>query len=104
MLSHRRQSQPQSEASAAISGAQSLDSVPDSVVVSHGLNALKFPSGIDGKDSSPVFVDDEGSEISFESKKEHTEARMLIVKKFSHSRPDTSVMSSRGILGTYPGI
>lgn len=103
MLSHRRQSQPQSEA-ASISGAQFLDSAPDPAVVSHGLNALKFPPGVDGDDSSPVFVDDEASEISFESAKEHTEIRMLMVKKISHSRPDTSVMSSRGILGTYPGI
>lgn len=74
VLSHRRQSQPQSEAAASVSGVQLLDSAPDPAIVSHGLNALKFPPGIEGNDSSPVFVDDEASEMTFESTKEHTEA------------------------------
>ena len=104
MLSHRRQSQAQSEAAISISGAPSFDSAPDPAVISRSLNALNIPPGIDGKDSSHVFVDDEASEISFESAKEHTEARMLMVKNFSYTRPDTSVMSSRAILGAHRGI
>ena len=102
MLSHRRQSQPQSEAGASISGASFHDPAPDSAVASHGLNGLKFPEGIDGTDSGAVFVEDEASEMSFGPTKEHTEARMSMVQKFSHSRTDTSVRNSRGILGTYP--
>ncbi|KAI9443520.1 AMP deaminase [Lactarius indigo] len=68
VLSHRRQSQPQSEAGASISGA------PDSEAVLHSLAGLKFPPGIDGTDSGAVFVDDEASEKSFEPTKEHPEA------------------------------
>ncbi len=85
MLSHRRQSQPQSEAATSISG------VPDPAAALHGLSGLKSTPGIDGIDSSAVFVDDEVSEKSFEPTKEHPEARMLTVQTFSHSCPNTSV-------------
>ncbi|KAI9465078.1 AMP deaminase [Lactarius psammicola] len=68
VLSHRRQSQSQLEVSTSISGA------PDPTAALHGLTGSKSPLGIDGADSSAVFVDDEVSEKSFEPTKEHPEA------------------------------
>ena len=101
MLSHRRQSQAQSEAAASISGASFHDPTPDPTAAAS--RGFKCTPGIDGTDSSAVFFDDEASEMPSSPTKERTEARMLMVRKFSLSRPDTSVRNSRGSLGTYPG-
>ena len=77
MLSHRRESQAQSD----ISSAPFLDPATSPAVL-HGLTGLNPSPGIDSIDSSAVFVDDEASEMSFEPTREHPEACMLTVQKF----------------------
>ena len=88
MLSHRRQSQPQLEAVASISGTPFLDPTPEPASL-HGMTSLNLPPGIDSTDSSAVFVDDAASEMSSEPTKEHPEARMLTVQIFSRSPLDS---------------